>query len=363
MTTLLCTASPYGYGPASNLVAVVNAIPPAIDVHLAVDADIAGYVRSSLTRPGTVEVVDRERWWSGEATQAAVDGLLAVHEPRASRWAARRAIPDVFVDSIAWMRSPSVPLACEPGLYLWQRFFSAPDDDALSGLPRHRPVAPILSDIPSAGDLVADVDVCVNLGGMVSPHVPVGTAREYAEGVVRTIGAVARRTGRRMLLCGPGAVVHSLTTAPGVAVAAPAHHEFRAIAAAASTIVTVPGLEVVLESLATGQRIVFLPALNGTQVLQDACYRAHQVGTHPFPAVAAPAGEDLVALTRRAVDGWAEAFSARAAMRLEDALVAASTVTAAPPGAPPWMGRGDGAREVAEATLGHLGLRAVTGAR
>ena len=325
---VIVTAAPYGLGPASNLVAIASLLADHLPLRVVVDDTVSQYVEQSLGNLCQVESISRERWWkSTDESATHARAIIAVHEPRACRWAARNGIASVFVDSLAWVRPPN-SLGCNPDLYIWQKFFSVPSSAFLDSVGTAVGVAPImLAPIVPDEPERRRVDLLVNLGGMISPEVSVKVASLYAEWIAAAIEQVVIKLGLSAILCAPRAVADLMdpTTDGGALVLSPNQHDFRVLVASARAVLTVPGIESVLECLDAARPLMFLPPLNGSQAVQLAVYREHGIGiskpdisdSHVSPSV----GSNLAETTRQAIVRWMRAAENGAEALATDLMV------------------------------------------
>lgn len=102
---IACGAEPWGFGPVSKLIAVVNALSLDASVTFLGSGTAARFARGNpnvftevVELPGPFDVL-----W----TETDADAVLSVMDPWLALWGARRGIPVVYADSLYWFWRPS----------------------------------------------------------------------------------------------------------------------------------------------------------------------------------------------------------------------------------------------------------------
>lgn len=262
--TLVCSAMPFGYGPAAKLLTLAAALRR--DWRLVF-----------VGRGSALELIRREPHLFEEivpmeAGGAAVEsrianawGALSVMDREAGAAAQRLGKPLFVVDSLLWMRR-QVPEAFRSARhYFAQRF---PGLDPAHHEPRPTLVGPIVarSSEPSSRPREGLV---VHLGGSAAPDERREVYRSYARFVARAIrdANLLERFGRITVLAG-AAAVEALGGDSGrsdLPLVSASHPEARERMASAAAVVSAPGLTTALECFQDGTPVWFLPPQNYSQ--------------------------------------------------------------------------------------------------
>lgn len=260
--TLLCAAMPFGYGPASKLLALAPVL--ARDWRLvfvgrgaalelvsrspgAFDAIVAG----SLADPATRHHVK-------EAT-----AVLTVMDRDAGAAAAQQGRALFVVDSLLWWRRGVPAALARAATYFAQAF---PGLDPAAYAPRPTVVGPIVAPTPAVAERRG---LLIHLGGSAAPEDRRALYTLYARAVVRS----AERAGLfdrfpRVTVLGGSVAIDALAghvDRGHVELASLAPWEARRRMAGAEAVLTSPGLTATLECFHDGTPTWFLPPQNASQ--------------------------------------------------------------------------------------------------
>jgi len=115
---------------------------------------------------------------------------------------------------------------------------------------------------------------------MRSPATLVGADRAYIDWVLRILEATASLL-KTATVCLPryleGVYPHRSRVHPAISFRFPTDHEFHDLLRATDVLITVPGQEVVFESIYAGIPLIFLPPSNATQAFQSRTYQKNQI--------------------------------------------------------------------------------------
>jgi hypothetical protein len=277
--TIVMVAAPYCYGPTAKLLCVAEELSCRYPL-----VYVSSEPGLSLARSGPFERCianeDRDRW-NDEVLAAMRDAAAIVSflDYRALKPAMEFGRLTVFFDTLQWTRKKAPPFTSAANAYLAQRFFEASPIDLLAER-WHWLGAVLPRSIEAALDKPLHPwrlrSVVVSLGGLRSPVMIPGADIEYVAFTARLLRPLAA-DGLSVILCAPiylRAEIQALGAAfDGVEVRFPTSSEFHDILAKGDLLITVPGLEVVLEAMALSVPLLFLPPYNGSQVLQLVAYQ------------------------------------------------------------------------------------------
>lgn len=259
-------------------------------------------------------LLDDRDCWSGEPEALDIlrssDCIVSALDGRAMRLAARNGKKSVFLDTLAWLRDSPPPHTSCVDAYVIQRFFEPVKPRYLRQLSSPHLVAPIFSDTLDAASESSPSGrsraLLVNFGGLTSPAMLSQADVKFILWCVQAL-RLAGIPPRELLLSIPlhlaelSARIKSIL--PGCSVVNPSLSEFHSYLAEADVLITVPGLEVILEALYLKKPIVFLPPHNGTQLLQLKRYQGLNLGPSwvisDISALGSQPMMDLTSLTRR----------------------------------------------------------------
>lgn len=342
------TAAPYCYGPVSKLLCLAGELAKAHSL-IFVGMEPALSLAKSFAFDDVIPIADRDAW-NGQALSALAnaDALVSFLEYRAIPLALAARVRSYFFDTLSWLREVLPPHCVSATAYVSQRFFVPLPGHVFRDLPSHHLVGPILSpDLdfsPAFGQSGSSSSVLVNFGGLRSPSMTRGADRAYVDSMLNVLtkglASVAPITVcLPMYLRDLDPLISSRF--PALEILYPTQRDFHRRLTRCRLVLTVPGLETVLESLYLGSPIAFLPPYNGTQLRQLLVYNSlniplftlssflsgpHFVDTdlatltkavqeHNITAVSAPGSIDLLAEILR--HSYSASFSS------EDLLIAA----------------------------------------
>jgi len=313
LAKILLTAAPYGFGPTAKLVCLAQVLAGRHEL-IYVGGSPGLELATSADFDDILEFGDRDAWSENAATALkSADLLVSVHEARALYLGS--GVPDrtLFLDTLLWARRMPLPNNRLPTAYVAQRFLKPlnlsvhltkhirqigailpPSTQTFGALSNKNHAAPIDRD-PQR--------VLVNMGGLQSPLTLDGAEISYIRAMTRLI-AHTRVSDGPLDICLPKHLARHLATlqaeCPAARFMMPSHHEFQNLLSACSLLITVPGLESVLEALANNVPLIFLPAHNGTQFLQYKAYKDCSLGLmHMEDYLPPPVALDLTGLSLR----------------------------------------------------------------
>jgi hypothetical protein len=195
-------------------------------------------------------------------------GVLSVMDREVARAAADAAVPLYVVDSLLWMRD-SIPSVFRGARRYWAQNFLGLRDRLIDEEPMPAVVGPIVA--PSTLRHASDpARLLVNLGGCESPDGPDANVRAYSAFVV----AALRRSrlfrhfaGRTTLMAGERCIdgLGPTKDTGDLELVSVSHASALERLAAASVVLTAPGLTMTLESFQSGVPTYFLPPQNYSQ--------------------------------------------------------------------------------------------------
>lgn len=311
MAKVLLTAAPYGFGPTAKLICLAQALTGRHEL-IYVGGSPGLELAASADFDDVLDFGDRDAW-SENAAKAlkSADLLVSAHEARAL--SSGSGVPDrtLFLDTLLWARPMPLPKNRMPTAYVAQRFFK-PLHPSVRLTGQIRQIGAILPPSAYASGAVPNRQqaaptnrdpqrVLVSMGGLQSPLTLDGAEISYIRAMTRVI-AHTRLSDRSLDICLPKHLARHLATlqneCPTARFMMPSHHEFQNLLSACSLLITVPGLESVLEALANNVPLIFLPAHNGTQFLQYKVYKESSLGLmHMEEYLPPPVAFDLTGLT------------------------------------------------------------------
>jgi hypothetical protein len=260
LPVIACCAYPFGYGPASKLIALARALRnhgwepvflgTGIARELAARSDVfAQVVTAEPYKPET-------RGWLDAAT-----ALLSVMDRDFAAIACESGRPYFVVDSLLWMRD------CVPDVFLSARRYWVQDFPGVrTRLAEIQPTPTVVGPIVpmmSPAEPGPNAGLVLNLGGMESPNGDAGGAMRYADFVVDGLlhSGLLGRFARTAVLGGRG-IVDYLTRRHGRAgleLVSLSHDEGLRRFAGAAAVLTAPGLTATLECFQLAVPTFFLP--------------------------------------------------------------------------------------------------------
>jgi len=279
---LLCDANPMAYGSSACLAAILAALEIHVDV-LAIGRDVSlEFLRASAFDSRVIDVnVKDPREVEAVLLREKPDAALVVANHANLRIYASAAVPVFFVDVLFWYgeHKDEDQWAC------FERGFAVDFPgvrDRIEALRWRRPptvVGPLLRELP--GRRAGPRGTLVNLGGVRSVFVTPERARAGLAIVANILRAIehALPSGEVVIACGSDAaeVIRSQLP-PSMRVGALSTVEYDTCLQNSALLLTVPGLNAVLEGMAAATPLAFLPALNASQCLQLLRYQRAGVG-------------------------------------------------------------------------------------
>lgn len=288
MPKILMFATPYGYGPTSKLICVAEELAEAHElIFMSSEPGLSLAKRGPFER--LIAVDDRDRWPA--AARDALHGaalLVSFLDYRALRPAREAGVPAIFFDTLHWLRVEPLPNTPQAALYIAQNFFEIEGRKTHPLVPRWRQVGPVLprgldgkATTGHGGDRVRRI--LVNFGGLRSPSMLPDADLCYVSWVAKILRSTAL-DGVDLVLCLPIYLQKHLTVIkkvlPLTELCFPYPNQFLDQLTGCDVLVTVPGLEVVLEAMYLGVPLVFLPPYNGSQLLQSRIYEQRDIALH-----------------------------------------------------------------------------------
>jgi hypothetical protein len=289
MTTILCDAIPFCYGPAAALLALGQALAQRGFVLRAV---AGGTTAQLLEGEDTFDVVRCDASAASRAMAIRrllpeVDLYLNVMDPETYREVADAPVPKVYVDFLFWMFSPRFAGA-EVGadLYLIEGYPGSRGNLERYG---HLLKAPllipplVLLPVPRIESGPRRLLVC--FGGLESPLTRVGVNTSYPDLMAEAVlDAVSREPFfEEVIITGERRTMERLATKlgrRGVSFVHLPHRQFLEELSRASVLLTHPGLYAPFEGFSQSIPTLFLPSSNYTQILQLRFYR--EAGVAPW---------------------------------------------------------------------------------
>ena len=284
MADIIITAAPYCYGPTSKALCLAGELQTRHRVTY-----IGGEPGLSLAKAASLDSVialaDRDHW-SDVALDALTRSAVVISslDSRAIRIAASYGVPSVFFDTLLWLRTEMPAFSELAQSYVAQTFFRAParaithdcDSIAMVGPVFSRSLDTLLATKKHPGGRIL-----VNFGGLTSPAMLQLADVRY----IIWIASVLQRTtiaSDQMIVCLP-IHLHDLkemvkSYLPSANITTPSMDEFHDLLCNSLVVVTIPGLESVLEAIYLRKPLVFLPPHNGTQLIQLREYTRAGIG-------------------------------------------------------------------------------------
>lgn len=282
MGTLVLVAAPYCYGPTSKLLCVAEDLAATHDLVYAGDEPGLGLAKNTFFSK-LLTVVDRDRW-SAEAIHVLTraDLLVSFLDYRALRIAESYGIPSVFVDTLLWLRQTPLPHTDSVLSYIAQGFFHSLKNSTDGWQPRQLvtvgPILPrVLDGTVRSATRSRELRVLVNFGGLRSPVMLEGADVDYVSMVLRLLKEVTTNDVS-VRVCLPAYLrgvfpTQDRTSSRPMTIEFPGRLEFYDSLKNCDLLLTVPGLEAVLEALSIHVPVAFLPPYNATQFHQVQTYR------------------------------------------------------------------------------------------
>lgn len=203
---------------------------------------------------------------------------------RSIKIAATLQVPCIFFDTLLWSRS-SLPDNTENATeYIAQRFFVTPDIH--TPRPVHYVGAVLPKETVRKRRTLAHVHTLVNFGGLKSPAMLPDADLNYVRWVVHILQRSAVPAAH-LTFCLPrhlASAAHNIQMClPQSSIEFPDPSAFADLLHRSCTLLTVPGLETVLEALYLNKPMIFLPPYNGTQCLQLDIYEHLHIGATLVP--------------------------------------------------------------------------------
>jgi hypothetical protein len=264
LDTLVCTAIPFGYGPAAKLIALAR--------------EVVGRTRLVFVGTGAaLELATRTRGLFDEIVPLRADhpsaaphvrsawGVLSLMDREAAVAARRAERPLFVVDSLLWMRR-EIPEALTGATRYWAQAF--PGLVADDYRPRPELVGPILPvSVPARAG--RGNGLVVNLGGSAAPDDRARLYASYARCILAAVRAAClpERFGQVSVLGGEAtlAALAGAGASDSVRFESLGHEEARERMRRARAVLTVPGLTTTLECFALRTPTWFLPPQNYSQ--------------------------------------------------------------------------------------------------
>jgi hypothetical protein len=281
---LACCAVPFGYGPVSKLLAIVQRAradgAKAVFVGTGVAHKLAS--RSDLFEdiveadPG-----DRATW----SVLADADHVVCVMDPDFARVALELSQPLSVVDSLFWMWH-QIPESYLKAKQYWVQNFYGVEQRAARLPQRPQIVGPILpSKTPSVAG--GGAGLLVNLGGCETPFGRMYEESPYVDVIVQSLARSALADvyrDRTLLIAGQGCIDSIKSRLAGLAVNAESLSLSDAEAAfqQADLILTAPGLTATLQAFRSEAPALFLPPQNYSQWLILNLLREHGLAPRSF---------------------------------------------------------------------------------
>lgn len=299
MRQVVLTSAPYCYGPTSKLLAIVDELSSTCQV-VFVGTGAAWDLAREAPFHACIKINDRDTW-NADAVSALLRAscLVSFLDYRSIKIAQALQIPCLFFDTLLWSRSVLPNHTQDATEYIAQRFFVGASVKQVRSI---RYVGAVLPrDHQRRWPESSKFDALVNFGGLKSPVMLREADLQYVRWVVRMLQASAMPPAN-LALCLPRHLAclerEIAVLLPGALITYPDPFEFGDMLHRSHVLLTVPGLETVLEALYLDKPMIFLPPYNGSQYLQLEIYQNFHVG---IPLAADVAGRysnsDLQLLT------------------------------------------------------------------
>jgi len=279
---LLCDTNPMAYGSTASLAAILAALSVDAEI-IAIGRDVSlELLRSSIAGGRVVELnVKNPREVASFLARETPDAVLAISNHSNLDVYANAGLPVFFVDILFWYgerKDEAVWAKFEEGYAL--NFPGVRERVAAQAWQRPpRVVGPLLRELPRRAE--EPRGTLVNLGGVRSVFVPPERARAgltVTAHVLRTIAPVLP-PGEVVVATGFDAAANLRPQLPSSMCVGPlSPSEYDACLQRSALFLTVPGLNAVLEGMASQVPLAFLPALNASQCFQLQRYQDADVG-------------------------------------------------------------------------------------
>jgi hypothetical protein len=281
---LACCAVPFGYGPVSKLLAIVQRTRAAGAGAVFIGSGIAYQLASrSDLFDDVVEADPRDRIASN--LLATADHVVCVMDPDFARAALQCSGPLHVVDSLFWMWH-QIPEPYLKAKQYWVQNFYGVEHRAANLRQRPHIVGPILlNKAPSVAGRGAGL--LVNLGGCESPFGSMYQNSPYINFVIQALSKSALADvyrDRTLLIAGQGCIdsLGSRLVGLGIKAESLSLEDAEAAFEQADLILTAPGLTATLQAFRSGIPTFFLPPQNYSQWLILSLLRQHGLAPRSF---------------------------------------------------------------------------------
>jgi len=285
MSEIVVTAAPYCFGPTSKALCIASELARLHQITYVGAQPGISLARAANCCP-VIELTDRDQW-SGPALNALLRSrcLISALESRAILVASKHGIPVVFFDTLLWLRPTPPPHFDLASVYVAQSFFRRPTESVLKALKAFEGVGAVFSQnldaLHARGASAPGIRLLVNFGGLTSPAMLPAADIDYVTWILRVLQMTGLPSSR-LTVCLPIQLSRLIPVAlhylPDANIRTPTLDEFHALLSDCSVLITIPGLETVLEAMYLGRPIIFLPPHNATQAIQLRVYRENGVG-------------------------------------------------------------------------------------
>jgi hypothetical protein len=281
---LVCSAVPFGYGPVSKLLAIVQHTRAAGASAAFVGTGIA-YELACRSNLFDDLIMGRPDVRATKSMLKAADHVLCVMDPEFTKAALELAQPISVVDSLFWMWD-RIPRPFLDAKHYWVQDFFGVRQRAAKLSQRPEVVGPILPRSAS-GVSSSDGGLLVNLGGCESPYGDSYESSPYVDFVVESLaGSKLAEVYRQqiLLIAGQGCVasVADRLGVLGIRAESLSLEEAESAFHRADLILTSPGLTGTLQAFRSGTPTVFLPPQNYSQWLILSLLREHGLAPSSF---------------------------------------------------------------------------------
>jgi len=266
---LLCTAMPFGYGPAAKVLVLASVLK---DRGFRLVFSGRGIALELASRAAHLfdDILAHGPEGPSPAIVRSASAVLSVMDRESAQAALDASVPLYVVDSLLWMRD-SIPSALRGARRYWAQNFLGFDGTLAGYHPRLSIVGPIIAPLPLRHRTAAE-HLLINLGGCESPTGVDANARAYASFIVaglRKSSLLRQFAGRTTLIAGRSCIESLRATSAGgdgaLDLVSVSHANAIERLAEASLVLTAPGLTMTLESFQTGVPTYFLPPQNYSQ--------------------------------------------------------------------------------------------------
>lgn len=270
---VVVTAEPFGFGPASKMLAVAARLKK-----LGADVTVVarGTANELAVAGGLAALPERSPAARSAIDQA--DACLNVMNFDFTMSHDAGDLPTVYLDTLFWFWRHDPWASLRAAAYFAQWFPGVGLAVARAsgrGGPTVEIVGPILPVVPKGSAAREDM-ILVNFGGLDSDYARVGLDTLFPRTVVEAILPVLRDRSRSRIVVAGGAstvaAVRDLIRPPDEA-ACLSPSRFQEMLRRATLLITTPGLEVPIEAFVARTPTVFLPPFSPTQAHQLAVFR------------------------------------------------------------------------------------------